>query len=212
MGGATPNAEVLSIGGVTTKTRWLLVTASTSAGSGSLRVLVWRRLRGMGALYLQQSVCLLPDRRAVKADLEALTGRVEREGGSMRVLCITVSDPGQNAALIEDLNAARDEEYGEVLERLPSFFAEIAHETARDNATFEEVEESEADLNRFRDWLAKIEARDYFGAPLAAQVAQQMSAAQAALDEFEAAALRADEAAAPSRQARRGLDVVDGST
>jgi hypothetical protein len=35
-------------------------------------------------------------------------------------------------------------------------------------ATYAEVEESEADLERFEKWLAAITARDYFGAPAGA--------------------------------------------
>ena len=41
---------------------WLLITVSTAGAPPALRVQVWRRLRALGALYLQQSVCLLPDR------------------------------------------------------------------------------------------------------------------------------------------------------
>jgi hypothetical protein len=42
---------------------------------------------------------------------------------------------------------------------------ELADERARGNATYAEVEESEADLERYRTWSGKIAARDYFEAP-----------------------------------------------
>ncbi|MGI5241894.1 alpha/beta fold hydrolase [Dactylosporangium sp. CA-139066] len=74
-----------------------------------------------------------------------------------------------------------------------------AAETARGRATYAEVEESEADLERFRAWIAKIIARDYFGAPgrTAAQAAIDRCAA--ALADFEAAAVAA-ETGAPQDQ------------
>jgi hypothetical protein len=48
-----------------------------------------------------------------------------------------------------------------VLDRLPELRKELAYEQSRGNATYAEVEESEADLERFARWLAKIANRDY---------------------------------------------------
>ncbi|MFF8029744.1 Chromate resistance protein ChrB [Streptomyces sp. NPDC007896] len=66
-------------------------------------------------------------------------------------------------------------------------------ETARGRAVFAEVEESEADLERFRSWVAKIEARDYFGAPLGDRVRVELDRAASALAGFEAAALAGED-------------------
>jgi hypothetical protein len=70
--------------------------------------------------------------------------------------------------------------------------AETATEIARGRATHAEVEESEADLHRFRAWLAKIAARDYFGVPDAPPPEEAVDRRTRALAEFEAAALAAD--------------------
>src|SRR6266487_5374476 len=143
---------------------FLLVSVSTAGGPPSLRVQVWRKLRSLGALYLQQSVCLLPAWDRPTREVRRLLARVHAAGGTGRVLTITVPAEQERAALVAEFNAARDAEYGEVLERTPALLDEIATETARGRATYVEVEESEADLDRFRAWLAKIAARDYFGA------------------------------------------------
>ncbi|GAA5026050.1 Chromate resistance protein ChrB [Actinopolymorpha pittospori] len=142
---------------------WLLITVSTGS-AGSLRVHVWRTLRKLGAVYLQQSVCLLPDRPPVAKTIARLAARVRDQGGQARVLHIRVTDDGELARLIEQQRAERDAEYGEVVERAPAFLAELEQETARGRTTYAEVEESEADLERFDKWLAKIAARDYFDA------------------------------------------------
>jgi hypothetical protein len=76
-----------------------------------------------------------------------------------------VDDAAEYAALVADFNAERDTEYAEVAGRAPQLLAELETETARGRATHAEVEESEADLDRFAKWLAKIAARDYFAAP-----------------------------------------------
>jgi hypothetical protein len=172
--------------------RFLLVSASTAGGPASLRVQVWRKLRSLGALYLQQSVCLLPARQGPIREVRRLLARVHSEGGTGRVITIGVPDEREYAALVTQFNAARDAEYAEVLERTPAMLAEIATETRRGRASYVEVEESEADLDRFRAWLAKIAARDYFDAP--GRVAAEAAVAQCAqaLAEFEEAALRVE--------------------
>ena len=171
---------------------WLLLTTSTSGATPSLRVTVWRRLRGLGALYLQSSVCLLPDRPAILAAVDSLHERVLRDGGLMRVLPMQVRDARIHAGLVAELDTARDLEYAEVLERLPTLLVELALEKARGRLTFEEVEESEVDLARFVAWVERIAARDYFGAPLRTQVDLALAGATQALRDFEASAVQAD--------------------
>ncbi|MFF8029501.1 Chromate resistance protein ChrB [Streptomyces sp. NPDC007896] len=173
--------------------RWLLVSVTTAGAAPSLRMQVWRKLKGLGALYLQQSVCLLPDRPPVARALSELGERVRADGGRMRVVHIEVADGAERAELAQELGAAVETEYAEVLERLPSFFAELEMEAARGRAVFAEVEESEADLERFRSWVAKIEARDYFSAPLGDRVRVELDRAASALAEFEAAALAGED-------------------
>ena len=179
--------------------RWLLVTVGLSAGQASLRVHVWRKLRSLGAVYLQSSVCLLPDRAEVVREVRRLMDRVRREGGSARWLRIVLPEPAEVEWLRGEFNAARDVEYGEVLERIPALSAELASERAKGRATFAEVEESEADLQRFQVWLAKIEKRDYFAAPLGEQARVAVAKAADELAVFEAEALEAEAPVLPPR-------------
>lgn len=167
----------------------MLVSVSTAGAAASLRVAVWRKLRSLGALYLQQSVCVLPAREEVVQQVRRLADRVRLQGGEARVLHIEFTDSGEVAKVIGEMNAARDGEYGEVLERLPALLSEIETERARGRASYNEVEESEADLERFRSWLAKIATRDYFGAPRGAQARRAVEAAAQVLAEFEVEAL-----------------------
>jgi hypothetical protein len=171
---------------------WLLISASTAGGAGTLRVQVWRKLRSLGGLYLHQSVCLLPARSEVVREVRRLADRIRRQGGTARVLSMAFTDPAEEQAVIAEFNAARDAEYAEVLERIPALREELAQERARGRATYAEVEESEADLERFRTWLAKIAARDYFEASGGHAARSAVEEAAADLEDFEQAALRAE--------------------
>lgn len=188
---------------------WLVISVSTAGAAGTLRVQVWRKLRSLGALYLQQSVCLLPARPEVVREVRRLADRVRHQGGQARVLRMAFSDPTEEQAVIAELNAARDEEYAEVLDRLPALRRELAEERARGRATYAEVEESEADLDRFRSWLAKIAARDYFAAPTGEAARAAVEEAAADLAAFEDAALRAEAPEPAASRPHPRLRVVD---
>ena len=123
----------------------MLVSVSTSGAANTLRVQVWRKLKSLGALYVQQSVCLLPDREPVRTQIRRLAGRVREQGGHARVLTIRFDDPAEEQGVIGEFNTARDGEYAELRERIPALHTELEHELARGNTTYAEVEESEAD-------------------------------------------------------------------
>ncbi|MET8429606.1 Chromate resistance protein ChrB [Nocardia sp. NPDC004860] len=193
---------------VTQSGGWLLISVSTAGSAGTLRVQVWRKLKSLGALYLQQSVCLLPDRSEVHREVRRLAARVRDHGGTARVLAMTFTDPVEEHGVIAEFNDARDSEYAEILERIPELHTELEGELARGNATYAEVEESEADLERFRSWLAKIAARDYFAAPGGQAARDAVDQAGAALAAFEEAALTT-EGANPEAAERFRLQIVE---
>jgi hypothetical protein len=183
----------------------LLVAASSAGAADSLRVAIWRKLRSLGALYLHQSVCVLPARPDVQREVRRLADRVRANGGTARVLRIVFDDANEEAQVIAELQAARDDEYGEVLERVPAFLDELTSERDRDRATYEEVEESEADLERFRAWLAKIDRRDYFEAPRRAQAHAAVERCARALEAFESEAFARDAPPAVEHPALRAV-------
>nr|WP_211221835.1 Chromate resistance protein ChrB [Granulicoccus phenolivorans] len=182
---------------VSSRDSWLVVSVSTARSGGSLRVQVWRRLRSLGALYLHQGTCLLPARPPVAREVRRLADKVRREGGTARVLQMEFVDAAEEQSVIDEFNAARDAEYAEVLQRVPELHAELAAERSRGNVTYAEVEESESDVERFRSWLGKIAARDYFGAPLSGEARAAVDRAAADLAAFEEIALSADTTTGP---------------
>jgi len=194
---------------------WQLVSITTGK-EATLRVYVWRQLRRLGAVYLHKSVCLLPDEPVVRDALRPILARVRAQGGTVRNLLIRIEGPDHDA-LVTEQRTARDEEYREVIERVPSFLAEIAMETARGRATYAEVEESEADLERFEKWLTAISARDYFDASAGVEARAAVQRCRDALTGFEAAALAAEfddtdtDTDSPAATGA-GLTVVEGAT
>lgn len=169
----------------------MLISIVTGADA-SLRVRVWRELRKLGAVYLHSSVCLLPDRAELRKPVHSLAARVRAGGGKARVLSVELTDKEERAEVVAEQARDREREYGEVVERTASFLEEIRMEIERGRATYTEVEESEADLERFDRWFASITARDYFGSRGRVEAEAALAACRTALAGFEAEALAAD--------------------
>jgi chorismate mutase len=175
----------------TDRTRWLLVTVSTGSSS-TLRVHAWRKLRSLGALYLQNSVALLPERAETAREVAKLIERVRRSGGEGRVIPIAITDAEEEAAVTRQFRAERSDEYQEIASRVPAFLDEIASQRRRGRTTYAEVEESEADLEHLQKWLARVRSRDYFDAPGLLEAEQAIARCAAEATAFEAEAVAAE--------------------
>ncbi len=143
---------------------WLLLVYRIKSGSSSRRTYVWRQLRQLGVIYLQQAVAIGPDRPDVRAGLEKLAQRIRAGGDEASLLETSSPDPAWEADLVGRFNAARDAEYDEVIESVERFEDEIRRETRKKRFRFAELEESEADWEKLRRWFAKLLERDFFGA------------------------------------------------
>ncbi len=142
---------------------WLLLVYRVKSGSSSRRTYVWRQLRQLGAIYLQQAVAILPDRPDLRAGLDQLGQRIRSGGGEASLLETTSPDVAWEADLIERFNIARNAEYDEVIESVERFEDEIRRETRKKRFRFAELEESEADWEKLRRWFARLIERDFFG-------------------------------------------------
>lgn len=137
---------------------------------------MWRKLKGWGGLYLQQSVCVLPHRENLQQQLEKLRAEIASGNGEADLLTVQIEDEAQNASLIGRFQQQAEEEYREFLGRCRDFHKELDHEREIRNLTFAELDENEAELAKLRSWLPKIRERDFFEA----------SGYSTALDAFDA--------------------------
>jgi hypothetical protein len=178
----------------------------TPTGSSTLRVHVWRKLRSLGALYLQNSVALLPARQETRRAVAKLADRLQRSGAEGRVLSIAITERSEELAVVAQFSAERSDEYAEIVSRVPAFLEEIAYARRCGRATYVEVEESEADLERLQKWLGRVRARDYFEAPGRLEAEQAVERCAVELAAFEAEALAAAEAAPIVERSLRAIN------
>ena len=109
---------------------------------------------------------------------------------------------GDEEAMRGQFNAARDEEYTELLARCRDFHAELDTERAAGKYTFAELEENEDDLARLAAWLDKIRVRDQLEAPLRPQTERAIAACREDLEVFAASVYAAVDHGSAARARR----------
>lgn len=163
---------------------WLLLTYKVPAEPTTRRIGLWRRLKALGAVYLQNGVCLLPKTDEHARWLKMLENDIAEMNGECVLLETVALDRRQEEKVIARFKTDRDDQYREFLGRCAGFEAEIAKEIATRKFTYAELEEEETDLRKLQGWLEKIRKLDFYGAPLAAEAAQRLRGCEALLDGY----------------------------
>jgi CRISPR/Cas system-associated endoribonuclease Cas2 len=169
---------------VTKSQNWLLLTYKVPPEPAKKRIALWRRLKGMGAVYLQNGVCLLPKNDDHVRRLKMLANEIAEMSGESVILETVAFDRAQEHKVVGRFKADRDEEYKEFLAKCADFDAEIAKETAAKHFTYAELEENDVDLKKLQSWLEKIRKLDFYGATLASESEQRLQACEALLDVY----------------------------
>lgn len=144
------------------KPGWLLLIYRIPSEPTRLRAAVWRRLKGLGAIYLQNSAAALPATPANERALRKLHHDIVGMSGTAALLSCAVLVGERD--IVAAYQAARDDEYEEIADKCQDFQGQVAKEYEADHFTFAELEENEEDLAKLRNWLAKVTDRDVFGA------------------------------------------------
>lgn len=149
-----------------------------------LRATVWRRLRTLGAVYLQNSVTALPAGPASERALRKLRHDIIGMGGT--AVLIQGEALAGEAEILTAFQAARNDEYEEIVDRCRDFLAQVEKEHVAVHFTFAELEENEVDLVKLDNWFAKVRERDAFGASGRAEAEAALAECAAALEGYAA--------------------------
>lgn len=172
---------------------WLLLTYKVPPEPARRRIALWRKIKALGAVYLQNGICVLPRTDEHLRRLKVMENEVARMGGEAVLLETVPLDRTQQRKVLDRFNADRNEAYQEFIERCEGFEAEIARETAAGKLTFAELEENDEDLKKLRTWFDKIRRLDFHGASLAEEAAKRLADCSALLDRFARQVFEAQE-------------------
>jgi Protein ChrB, N-terminal len=168
---------------------WALLVPQVPAVPSSARVQLWRHLRAAGALSIQNGVWVLPATPAHEQLLRDELVIIVRQGGTGLLFRAEAIDGGDahGEDLVTRFRAERNQEYAEVCERCQALRDELARETQAGKHTFAELEENEHELAKLERWLAQIQARNFFSAPLASSALAALTACRTDLATFATA-------------------------
>jgi hypothetical protein len=167
--------------------QWLLLIYRVPSESSRARVAVWRDLKRLGGLYLQQAVCVLPDREELRRSVARIRTRIDELGGSSVFITLRDIEPEVRDQFVAGFRSNSGKEYAEIIEECETkFFKEIEFERFRQNYSFEEAEEIRQDLEKLRRWLAKVEGRDWMQADGRTEARDQVARCAVLLEQFEA--------------------------
>jgi hypothetical protein len=138
----------------------------------------------MGAVYLQNGVCLLPKTDDHVRQLKMVENDIAEMNGESVILETVALDRTQEDRVLVRFKEDRDEQYREFISKCADFDVEIAKETAANHFTYAELEENDVDLKKLQDWLEKIKKLDFYHADLAAEADERLRACEALLDAY----------------------------
>ncbi len=141
---------------------WLVLIYRVPPEPTRLRSTVWRRIKSLGAIYLQNSAAALPASAATERALRKLRREIlDMSGTAILLSCdVLAGEPDVRSAF----QAARNDEYEEIVDRCEDFLQQVQKEYTANHFTYAELEENEVDLVKLRGWFAKVRERDAFGA------------------------------------------------
>ena len=170
--GVTPESAV----------EWLLLVYRVPSEPTRLRATVWRRLKSLGAVYVQNAAAALPASPAGERALRKLRHEITEMNGSA-VLFKSHALAGETDVLAA-FQAARDDEYEEIVDRCQDFLAQVEKEHVAGHFTFAELEENEVDLAKLQSWFGKVSERDVFGASGRQAVVDSLAKCETALEGY----------------------------
>lgn len=141
--------------------RWLLLLYQFPAGPDSRRVRVWRRLQGIGAVAIKNSVYALPLGEQSQEDFAWLLKELRSSGADGAILEARFVDGMSDRQVRQLFNDARDADYLQLQQEIESTLTSLREHKTGDEAAMEGARSS---LSRARKRMAEIENIDFFGA------------------------------------------------
>ena len=171
---------------------WLILAYRLPARPG-LKATIRRRLAATGAVYLTNAVAAAPASPAAERAFRRLRSMIGEAGGSAQVLRAAAIDGG--TSLAGAFNAAREQEYAEVITACADLVAAIEDVTEARRVLDSDLREKDAALTSLSRRHDTIRARDALGAANAEAALSSLVKCREALDDL---GRRVDQDRAPS--------------
>ena len=156
------------------KPRWLILIYRLPREPSRPRVAVWRKLKDLGALYLQDGVAALPEDAVTREQLEWLQLRILEAEGEATLWEGQPNTLAENNRLVAAFRTSREEAYQSIIARA---------ERIQAKARLSGGETLLTELAKLEREFRAERRRDYFRSPLRKEASDSLKAARAAVRE-----------------------------
>jgi DNA-binding transcriptional regulator PaaX len=146
-----------------TKTKWVFIIYKIPNTPSSKRVYVWRKLKRLGALALQDAIFAMPYSEKTLEQFHWLAAEIIEMDGEAEVWESYATTNAQEKSLVDKFNDNMNSKYAEIIEKLKKITPN------------ESIDEKETLLRSIIKEYMEIKYRDYFGADLATQIDKILS-------------------------------------
>ncbi len=157
------------------KTRWLILIYQLPREPSRHRVAVWRKLKALGALYLQDGAAALPEDAVTREQLEWLQLRVREAGGEATLWEALPNTVAEGRSLVEEFRTSREAAYKDLISAASRLQRKA--ELGSDKALLHE------ELGKMEREFRAERRRDYFRSPLRNEAAAALRAVRWVLKE-----------------------------
>ena len=145
------------------KTRWLILIYHLPRDPSRHRVAVWRKLKALGAIYLQDGAAVLPEDAVTREQLEWLQLRIREAGGEATIWEALPNTVAEDRFLVEEFRASHEAAYMKLIEA--SYHLRRKAALGSDKALLLE------ELGKLEREFRAERRRDYFRSPLRSETA-----------------------------------------
>ena len=166
--------------------QWLFLIYTIPPEPTRKRAFVWRELKKLGAGYLRDGVCVLPDRPATRDAIQAIVDRVRAFEGQAIMVESAVIDDLSAQEVVRQSRAARQTEYAALADSSRELLDHLRRELAHRDFSEVEIRSLLEDVGKLWRWYDQICARDYFAADGAATASSAIAQSESAIRDMHA--------------------------
>lgn len=157
------------------------------------RVYIWRLIKELGAVYLQQGVVLLPYNEDLYSVLLNLREQVNALGGKATLSKLSFLKEEDEREIIEEFLKQINAEYDEFIKNCQQLIEEILNEKAQGDFNFSEIIEHEEEYKKFQRWYENTAKKNYFKSEQQAKALEILKQAKLTLQEYSDEVYKRDE-------------------
>ncbi len=165
------------------KREWVVLVYKIPPHPTRLRARVWRKLQRYGAIYLQNSICIVPASSELAENMQWIADEIREMGGDAYLLRATATSPAEEGRVERLFRAASRAQAQKLLEAVRKLERRLPRASSP-----EAVAEAEDELRRIRQAALKLRLRSHFPASEEETLHRRLPALR---DRVERLALRA---------------------